>query len=267
VNVSSPRVICSPPLSNGARVKNYLGSIPPRAQFACPSLRLTLIAGAGVALGVSCLLLNPIGLDRAPDSSTQVEPETSVAFPHTIQPPSCPPLVLIGLGVRKVSFLRIKVYVVGFYADPTLLEEIPEELPFEEKIDHVIHSSSCAIRIVPVRSTSYTHLRDAFIRALRLRITKSRQIGQISLDEEDALEESLQKLKGVFPIATLEKHSSLVIYSVPQAGLSQRSLILDGLGEVRNNWMAVNFFKTYFTGDGVSPALLKSVRESLSPGV
>jgi len=146
-----------------------------------------------------------------------------------------------------------------------LLQKIPEELPFEEKMDQIIQTSSCAIRIVPVRSTSYTHLRDAFIRALRLRITKSKQMGEVSLDEEDALEESLQTLRGIFPITALEKHSSLVIYSVPQAPLKQRSLILDGLGEVRNDWMAVNFFKTYLTGKGVSPALLKSVRKSLSP--
>ena len=90
-----------------------------------------------------------------------------------------------------------------------LLQKIPEELPFEEKVDQVIQTSSCAIRIgkwvplrklcirlssvvahscsnsVPVRSTSYTHLRDAFIRTLRLRITKSKQMGEVSLDEED----------------------------------------------------------------------------------
>src|SRR5258708_8458146 len=89
-----------------------------------------------------------------------------------------------------------------------LLQKIPEELPFEEKVDQVIQTSSCAIRIgkwvplrklcirlssvvahcsnsVPVRSTSYTHIRDAFIRALRLRITKSKQMAGLSLDDAD----------------------------------------------------------------------------------
>ncbi|KAF8344322.1 chalcone-flavanone isomerase-domain-containing protein, partial [Cantharellus anzutake] len=172
---------------------------------------------------------------------TLVEPETCVRFPSTIQPPSCPPLTLVGLGVRVVSFLKLKVYAVGFYAEPALLQTT-EDAPFEEKIERIIQTSACAIRIVPVRSTSYTHLRDAFIRALRLRI---------------ALEESLQRLKGIFPISSFEKNSSLLVYSVPEVhgGLKERTLIFDGLGEIQSAWMAANFFYTYFTGKGVSPAV------------
>jgi hypothetical protein len=37
-----------------------------------------------------------------------VEPQTKVEFPKTIHPHSCPPMTLIGAGVRTVSFLRIK---------------------------------------------------------------------------------------------------------------------------------------------------------------
>ena len=58
------------------------------------------------------------------DESTfgSVDPATSIAFPVTLQPPSSPPLTLIGLGVRTVSFLRIKVYSVAFYADMRNIE-------------------------------------------------------------------------------------------------------------------------------------------------
>lgn len=49
-----------------------------------------------------------------------MDPATSIAFPKTLRIPSKTPLPefsLVGLGVRTVSFLGIKVYSVGFYAD------------------------------------------------------------------------------------------------------------------------------------------------------
>lgn len=51
-----------------------------------------------------------------------VDPATSIEFPKTLRIPSktiLPPFSLIGVGVRTVSFLKIKVYSVAFYADLT----------------------------------------------------------------------------------------------------------------------------------------------------
>ena len=45
------------------------------------------------------------------------DPATDVAFPTILELPGAPKLSLLGLGVRTVSFLGIKVYSVGFYAD------------------------------------------------------------------------------------------------------------------------------------------------------
>ena len=49
-----------------------------------------------------------------------VDPDTSIAFPRTLTVQSkvkLPTYTLLGCGVRTVSFLGIKVYSVGFYAD------------------------------------------------------------------------------------------------------------------------------------------------------
>jgi Chalcone isomerase like len=49
-----------------------------------------------------------------------VDPATSIEFPAVLRIPSkgtLPPFTLIGVGVRVVSFLKIKVYSVAFYAD------------------------------------------------------------------------------------------------------------------------------------------------------
>lgn len=49
-----------------------------------------------------------------------VDPATSIEFPKTLTVPAktkLPPVTLVGLGVRTVSFLGLKVYSVAFYAD------------------------------------------------------------------------------------------------------------------------------------------------------
>ncbi len=65
-----------------------------------------------------------------------VDPATSIAFPTTLKIQSKTPLptfTLMGVGVRTVSFLGIKVYSVGFYADlsnPSLAVCAPSEEAF-----------------------------------------------------------------------------------------------------------------------------------------
>jgi len=44
-------------------------------------------------------------------------------------------------------------------------------------------------------------------------------------------------------------------------------LVFEGLGDVKNTWIAEHFFKVYFTGNGVSPALMKAVKETLGDAV
>lgn len=51
-----------------------------------------------------------------------VDPATSIEFPTTLHIPSkgaLPEFTLIGVGVRLISFLGIKVYSAAFYADLT----------------------------------------------------------------------------------------------------------------------------------------------------
>lgn len=51
-----------------------------------------------------------------------MDSDTSIAFPKTMRIRSKVPLPdfsLLGVGVRTVSFLGVRVYSVGFYADLT----------------------------------------------------------------------------------------------------------------------------------------------------
>lgn len=55
-----------------------------------------------------------------------VDPDTQIPFPIRLPLTSLssPNLSLVGLGVRKVSFLRVKVYSVGFYLEESLTNRL-----------------------------------------------------------------------------------------------------------------------------------------------
>lgn len=64
---------------------------------------------------------------NAPDRGAQltaVDPATNVAHPNVLTPASAPALALVGVGVRTVSFLRMKVYSAGFYVDDYTLKRL-----------------------------------------------------------------------------------------------------------------------------------------------
>ncbi|KAK4683579.1 hypothetical protein P7C73_g6664, partial [Tremellales sp. Uapishka_1] len=71
-----------------------------------------------------------VGADRIVDSRGQnaafrVDPDTSIEFPSSlVLTTPTPALSLVGLGVRKVSFLRVKVYSVGFYLEDSALKSL-----------------------------------------------------------------------------------------------------------------------------------------------
>lgn len=44
--------------------------------------------------------------------------------PLILKPASAPDLALVGLGVRTVSFLKMKVYSAGFYVDDYTLKRL-----------------------------------------------------------------------------------------------------------------------------------------------
>lgn len=106
---------------------------------------------------------------------------------------------LLGLGIRKVSFLRIQVYVVGIYVAKGDMGRLQEELVRAsvgsgastlvqgEKEDlkktlldgegstkvwsEVLKEGGVrsAVRIVPTRDTNFLHMRDGWIRGIDLR--------------------------------------------------------------------------------------------------
>ncbi|KAG6869163.1 hypothetical protein C0993_012262 [Termitomyces sp. T159_Od127] len=175
-----------------------------------------------------------------------------------------PTMTLVGCGVRTVSFLGIKVYSVGFYADlenPNL--KISQNMTSDEKIEEIVRNSACVIRIVPVRTTSYTHLRDAFMRALQARMALGKNNGTISEEEAIVIASPMRKLKSLFPNSPLEKHAPLDIFLSAPSHERQRTLVFRDLGSIESDWVATEFVLHYFEGAGPSPAV-RSIH-SMSP--
>lgn len=108
---------------------------------------------------------------------------------------------------------------------------------------------------VPTRNTSYTHLRDAFVRTLQTRQRLAHQAGDLSLDEQLALQAPISQLKTVFPNAPLVKHTPLDIVLTPPDTKRPRALIVQDLGAIQNEWVARELILSYFDGQGNSPAV------------
>ncbi|KAJ9126788.1 hypothetical protein QFC24_001820 [Naganishia onofrii] len=149
-----------------------------------------------------------LDLSKAKDAFV-VDPATSISFPQTLKSLTLPgsSLSLVGLGVRTVSFLRVKVYSAGFYLDEPTLQSLSKqaewksftadrlvkagsqaegELVGEELMEKLLSQPiNCAIRIVPTRNTDFGHLRDGFTRALLARQKRAAQDGKIKPEDEE----------------------------------------------------------------------------------
>ncbi|ODN73653.1 hypothetical protein L202_07201 [Cryptococcus amylolentus CBS 6039] len=272
----------------------------PFARRAAAPLVATAVGGGIVYLSVAALepwkYQNPflIHADSAahPDFRVdpksqlpfRVDPETSIEFPITLSTTTpTPALTLVGLGVRKVSFLRIKVYSAGFYvqegatrclhyipgwstftaqhlltpptpsADPLLSPQLSGEALMANLLDQKV---GCAVRIVPNRNTDFGHLRDAFVRSLNARQKAMHQEGALSEAEEERLTTSIQSFKAFFPSSVVPKGKSLVLLRPAEGGIVVE---YEGsiLGRLDDPWVGKQLMLTYFADNGVVSEKLK----------
>ena len=199
--------IMGPPIQNDA---------PRKAAEEFQGKKVVIAAGDKV-------IATPGGTDNPqasdPDAIELVETGTSYVpyFPRTIRIPtdtSGPEAIttdaeytLLGLGIRKVSFLRVQVYVVGLYVktadlstlqnhlintvNPTASALIPNEkkdlresLLDPEKSNKIWESIlakngmdgvDMAFRVVPCRGTDFKHLQDGWMRGIASRTDEVRR--------------------------------------------------------------------------------------------
>lgn len=239
-----------------------------------PLLKLIGLASAAAAFGAGLHLstAGPLRLD-APQSTSplssaaqtddafRIDPATSQPFPTTLPAPQTPTgakdLRLVGLGVRTVSFLRVRVYVAGLYVDAAALGDLQstpgwrdfeaswmlggagssndgtERRGSEALLNALLDRGiTCAIRIVPVRSTDFAHLRDGFTRSIQGRAKLARKSSLLSAETDEALSHALQSLKEAFPKASLPKGNALDLIFTPASTPQGFDLTLEEGGKV-----------------------------------
>ncbi|EPQ30521.1 uncharacterized protein PFL1_02047 [Pseudozyma flocculosa PF-1] len=269
------------------------------------------VSTAAVALGIAAAcyystLSGPIELEAAsdiktaaslpslssPDSHLVIDPDTNQALPLYLPTPasSLPAgtgkLRLVGLGVRTVSFLRVRVYVAAFYVDENRLQQVAAQGGFrgdadsiEKQVQKLIDQGApCAIRIVPVRSTDFAHLRDGFVRALQGRLKKA--IKESTIPSGTAAEETfsrgISEVKEAFPRGSVPKGSALDLVLVPTGKGASLNFEYDGkvfgsvrAGEAEKGFtVARELALAYFSEKGeISTPLKKSVEEGMSKAV
>ncbi|KAI5449889.1 Altered inheritance of mitochondria protein 18 mitochondrial [Naganishia albida] len=209
-----------------------------------------------------------------------VDNATSIQFPQTLRPLalSNTALSLVGLGVRTVSFLRVKVYSAAFYLEESALGALRGQAEWSsftadrltkatatgegelvgEALMHKLLSQpiNCAIRIVPTRKTDFGHLRDGFTRALQARQKKAAKDGKLSAEEEERIDSSIQQFKSFFPSSSVPKGKELLLVKTAQNSLAVE---FEGktLGTLRDAWVATEMMVAYFADRNVISAPLK----------
>ena len=199
---------------------------------------------------------------------------------------------LMGLGIRKVSFLSIQVYVVGMYVatddiaqlqrtlvkkiDPiattlvagekdTLKERLMDPEAGEEVWNHILSSTSVRtlFRIVPVRDTDFGHMRDAYVRAVTAQARKHpEEFG------DDKFGQSVAELKAMFGHGNVPKGRELVL---ARSGKGSLAAWFDAgkagpqrLGEVDDERISRALWLHYLAGSHVAS---EAARKSIVDGI
>lgn len=195
----------------------------------------------------------------------RIDPSTGTPHPLTLYPASAPELTLVGLGVRTVSFLKMKVYSAGFYVDDVTLRKTAALPPadVEVVVERILDSpAGVAIRIVPVRNTDFAHLRDGFTRTLLARQKEERRSGRLQGGADEEVSEAIAEFKKAFPPGSVPKGHELLLVRSPDGKLAVE---YDGkiLGGTKVGWVGDNLIGSYFCTNPISPKLADDVAAGL----
>ncbi|KAK9478348.1 chalcone-flavanone isomerase-domain-containing protein [Lipomyces japonicus] len=172
---------------------------------------------------------------------------------------------LLGLGVRTVSFLKIHVYAVGVYVAEDDLDKLISVVKNDSKdgdvrnalfesnsilIESLLeHNIKIGLRIVPVRNTDFSHLRDGFIRSINQTLKIK---GSYSADVDAS--EGVTQLRSLFSRKkSVPKNGELLLVKNDQGELQcsyadGRHPNKEHLGDVKDSIVINALFLHYLTG-------------------
>ncbi|CAI5958750.1 unnamed protein product [Closterium sp. NIES-64] len=191
------------------------------------------------------------------------EPATKINFPVTLAPPGgSKDLSLLGTGVRekKLGPLAVKVYGVGVYAEPQLLDVLAgwKGKPADKAFYDAIASTPCekSIVIVLARNVGSDQFWNALTEELAPRLTAAGEgLGDLDAFGQLFKDRSLKKNTGVY--ITWRQPSTLQVAfadDVTAGGApSAASATFESPG------LLAALFDIYLGGEPVSPSLVQSI--------
>ncbi|RIA93233.1 chalcone-flavanone isomerase-domain-containing protein [Glomus cerebriforme] len=205
---------------------------------------------------------------KSVESGTTEEPESRARIPTYITLHDETKARLIGLGIRTVSFLKIKVYVVGMYISENDIDVLRKWNGYEKDKFMSEKDESMAlsildlpivmtIRIEPVRNTNGHHLRDGFSRA----ITHRMQDGHMSEEDAEDVLKAIKELKAYFPKSVVKAGTALILTKERNGTLN---IEYEGkvMGTVNNMWLTKNIFMSYLAAKNpISEKAKKSIAD------
>ncbi|KAI5476375.1 lactoylglutathione lyase Glo1 [Pseudohyphozyma bogoriensis] len=243
-------------------------------------------------------LLPSLTVLHAEEAEKYIDPTTSTPFPRHLTSSGGQKLVLVGTGVRTVSFLSVRVYAVGLYIGEQAMEGVrsgtikgfedyrptkmfppfpkavtgePAPLVGEALVAQVLDTrTDAAVMIIPLRSTSLTHLRDAFGRALVARIKLPHVADKLSPDALESATAALTDLRNLFPNKALPKGSPCTVLLNGSKGAltfttteAKDASKVEVLGTINDLTLSRQLFLSYFSDGGV---ISEELRASVAKG-
>lgn len=204
---------------------------PVRTMWRATRIAVPLVGAFAAAGAVAATATRPVHLDAGSEPVEPVVPAVSVKPPvRTVVDPATKQelaaeiqadvdgkprtLRLVGLGVRAVTFLRMYVYVAGVYVDASVVDGPlgkmdADDQDLERKFAQwMARGVPVAVRIMPVRSTDFGHLRDGLVRAVNNRAKDARAPGSayaLGDEAETCLSHNVRDLKRLFPRHSVPK--------------------------------------------------------------
>lgn len=249
-------------------------------------------AAAVAAAAATAALASPLRLDAhatptgpAPLTPRLVsDPATKLELPASLTHRGAE-LALVGLGVRRVTFLGINVYVAGLYVERTAAEAAARAhaacapdaraIDLERQVaEWLATGAHVGIRIVPVRATDFAHLRDGLVRAVNVR-ARAAIAGDEAAEAGSAraLSAGVHALKGLFPRTRVARGSALDLVAQRDGDTYRLDVVYGGelLGSVSGSGrvpLPAQLVLAYVSErPDISRALRTSVQEHLYAGV
>ncbi|RHZ89450.1 hypothetical protein Glove_14g57 [Diversispora epigaea] len=206
---------------------------------------------------------------------TTEEPESKIKIPNYITLYNETRARLVGLGIRTVSFLKLRVYIIGMYISKDDIELLRnwngwnKEKFLSADNDNNDNNSLAyellsqpvviALRIEPVRNTNGQHLRDGFTRTLTNRLQNEHHLNESEIEQ---ILEAIKEFKSKFPKTSIKAGTSMILTKQKDGNLRME---YEGklYGMIENSWISKNLFMGYLTSNN---PISKEAKNSIAEG-